>query len=85
MVANWKGIMKITEFKSRRLRVFCSQYRLAEASGVRRNRISLIECGYAKGTPAEIEQINKALDAIEANYIVVLEKNSKEQLTQESK
>lgn len=51
----------ITIIKENRLRIGCSQYKLASLTGMSRYRLSLLECSYCEATAEERSRLIKAL------------------------
>jgi len=60
-----KGVnMRGETIRVRRSKLRSSQFTVAKLAGISRNRLSLIECSYAKATSKELMQIKIALDRI---------------------
>lgn len=59
--------MNIQELRKIRLGLRSSQYLTARLAKMSRNRLSLIECGYALATKNELKNLEKALDCIEGH------------------
>ena len=60
--------MKTETLRIRRVSLRSSQYTVARLAGLSRNKLSLIECGYAEATSEELNRLQAALDTIEDRF-----------------
>ena len=57
--------MRVDTIRKRRVGLRSSQYTVARLAGLSRNKLSLIECGYAEATSEELKRLQAAIDTIE--------------------